>query len=175
MIITCNNCKKSFTVDANLIPEKGRLLQCNVCNYKWFFKNDTVQNIKKSPKADNLESSKNRNIPKNKTLDTIIVKENKIERNEEIPLVESNDKKIHDKNPILKKKEITVKDDKNIKKNNFSILNPILIFIISFTAFIILIDTLKRPISKIFPNIEFLLYSLYESIKDIFLFIKDLI
>ena len=108
MIITCNNCKKSFTVDANLIPEKGRLLQCNVCNYKWFFKNDTVQNIKKSPKADNLESSKNRNIPKNKTLDTIIVKENKIERNEEIPLVESNDKKIHDKNPILKKKEIIV-------------------------------------------------------------------
>ena len=51
----------------------------------------------------------------------------------------------------------------------------IIVFIISFTALIILIDTFKLPISVIFPNIEFLLYNLYESIMDIKLFINDLI
>ena len=36
-------------------------------------------------------------------------------------------------------------------------------------------DTFQGPISKIIPNIEFLLYNLYETINDIILFLKDLI
>ena len=50
-----------------------------------------------------------------------------------------------------------------------------IVFLISFVALIILVDTFKYPISKIVPNIEFILYNLYESIKDIRLFLKDLI
>jgi len=42
-------------------------------------------------------------------------------------------------------------------------------------AFIIIVDTFKYPIGKIVPNVEFILYNLYESIKDISLFIRDLI
>ena len=38
MIITCNNCNKKFDLDSNLIPEKGRLLQCNSCNINGFLK-----------------------------------------------------------------------------------------------------------------------------------------
>jgi predicted Zn finger-like uncharacterized protein len=38
MIISCENCNKNFEVDSNLIPEKGRLLQCSVCDHKWFYK-----------------------------------------------------------------------------------------------------------------------------------------
>jgi len=60
-------------------------------------------------------------------------------------------------------------------KENYKILSPIIIFIISFIALIIVIDTFQKPISKIIPNIEFLLYNLYESINDIFLFLKNLI
>ncbi len=67
--------------------------------------------------------------------------------------------------------------DLNIKKNNKNVkfLNIIIVFIISFVAFIIFIDTFKYPISKIIPNIEFILYNLYESVKDIKLFFNDLI
>ena len=54
------------------------------------------------------------------------------------------------------------------------ILNIFIVAIISFVAFIIIVDTFKYPIGKIVPNIEFILYNLYESIKDISLFIKDL-
>jgi hypothetical protein len=42
-------------------------------------------------------------------------------------------------------------------------------------ALIIVFDTFQGPISKIFPNIEFLLYNLYETINDVQLFLKDLI
>ena len=63
----------------------------------------------------------------------------------------------------------------SIKKKNFNILNLIFVFIISFIALIIIIDTFQAPISKVFPNIEFILYNLYETINDINLFIKDLI
>ena len=38
MIISCENCNKNFEVDSALIPENGRLLQCSVCDHKWFYK-----------------------------------------------------------------------------------------------------------------------------------------
>ena len=60
------------------------------------------------------------------------------------------------------------------KKRSIGILNLILVFIISGIAFIILIDTFKTPISIYIPNIEFILYNLYESLLDIMLFFKDL-
>ena len=70
--------------------------------------------------------------------------------------------------------DILKKNNKK-KKKNFKILNIMIVFLISFVALIILVDTFKYPISKIVPNIEFILYNLYESIKDIRLFLKDLI
>ena len=42
-------------------------------------------------------------------------------------------------------------------------------------ALIILADTFKSPISIIIPNIELILFNLYETIKDIILFFKDLL
>ena len=87
--------------------------------------------------------------------------------------------------PEIKSVEITKKINENTKNelikinskkdNNYNILNLILVFIISFISLVILADTFKTPISNIVPNIEFILYSLYESVKDIFLFLNDLI
>ena len=67
----------------------------------------------------------------------------------------------------------TSSENKKIKK--ISILNIIIVFIISFVALIILIETFKDPISIFIPNIKFILNSLYEIIRDIILFFKDLI
>ena len=63
--------------------------------------------------------------------------------------------------------------DKKKKKYNFIKLN--IVFIISLIALIIMIDTFKTPIRKIVPNIDSLLSNLFESCKDLILFIKDLI
>ena len=59
-------------------------------------------------------------------------------------------------------------------KKNYRILNILVVSIISFAAFIIIIDTFKTPLGKIVPNTELLLYNLYETFRDIGLFIRDL-
>ena len=41
-------------------------------------------------------------------------------------------------------------------------------------AFIILIDTLKSPLINLFPELELILFNLFETLKDIKLFIIDL-
>ena len=70
--------------------------------------------------------------------------------------------------------ESTQVNTKPKKQKNFKILNIVILAIISFVAFIIIVDTFKYPIGNVVPNIEFILYNLYESIKDISLFIRDL-
>ena len=75
--------------------------------------------------------------------------------------------------------DANINEDKSVivkskKQKNFIILNIFIVAIISFVAFIIIVDTFKYPIGKIVPNIELILYNLYESIKDISLFIRDL-
>ena len=47
--------------------------------------------------------------------------------------------------------------------------------IISFIGLIIVLDTFKSSLYNLFPNLEFFLYSFYETLKDVELFIKDLI
>ena len=37
MIINCVNCNKNFNVNSELIPDKGRTIQCGSCNHVWFF------------------------------------------------------------------------------------------------------------------------------------------
>ena len=63
-------------------------------------------------------------------------------------------------------------------KSSFNItkfLSYILVSIITFVALIILIDTFKSVLYVVFPGLELMIFSLFETLKDIQLFIKDLI
>ena len=169
MIITCKNCNKNFDLDSNLIPEKGRLLQCNSCNYKWFFEkkiiNDDIETLKNTKPNDEVE-------PFNKKVSTYV--------SDSLETIELSDS-ITKNSSVQEKILFNDKEDKNlinetfVEKKNYNILGLIIVFIISFIALIIVIDTFQKPISSIIPNIEFLLYSLYETFNDIGLFFKDLI
>ena len=74
---------------------------------------------------------------------------------------------------------------KDIKKNKSQIkkkflglnkiLSYLLVFIITFIALIILIDTFKIPLSKFFPQIELIIFNLFETLIDIYLFLKNLL
>ena len=168
MIITCNNCNKKFEVNSDLIPDEGRLLKCSGCSNEWFYKHLTSINVVKNDKS---------NIPT--IFDAAPIKKdfklsvkNNLENQE--PLIAKT--QMENSKPELAKKRPKNKDNIEVKKNKkINILSIIIIFIISIVAFIILIDTFKSPISKIIPDIEFMLYNLYESINDIKLFFKDLI
>ena len=181
MIITCNNCNKKFDIDSNLIPDKGRLLQCASCDHKWFFKKkvleNTVRPIVEDIDSDNVNIFVENNLSNNDEINPsdLLKKEifedteEKLDENIEVNNEEEPKKKI-DAN-INESTQINIKPK---KQKNIKILNISIVAIISFVAFIIVVDTFKYPIGKIVPNIEFILYNLYESIKDISLFIRDL-
>ena len=75
----------------------------------------------------------------------------------------------------IKELDTSSKKKKIIENKKIGVLNIIIVFIISFVALIILVETFKKPISIYIPNIEFILNSLHEILRDIILFFKDLV
>ena len=162
MIITCPCEKKQFEIDSSLIPQEGRELQCGSCEKVWFY------------------------IPKNESEAALILNENNSE-NEINPAIETNDKNLEfsknlQKEKIIepeiknkKAKEITNKVKKLENENKGSkFFSYLMVFIISIVALIILLDTLKTPLINVFPGLEIVLFNLFETLKDIKLFIIDL-
>ena len=170
MIITCNNCNKKFDIDSNLISDKGRLLQCASCDHKWYFKKEVLENtvspIDEDISIDNVNIFDQNNSSTN---DEENVSSEATKNEVELDLEEKTKEKIEIN--INKSTQVNTKPK---KQKSFKILNIFVVVIISFVAFLIIVDTFKYPIGKILQNTELILYNLYESIKDISLFIKDL-
>ena len=162
MIIECPCKKKKFNIDINLIPAEGRNLQCGSCDRIWFYKKEELKSepsqvnediaIKEKEDSDKLNDDKSKNQ---------LIKQ-PVEENEKAKSKLSNINKTENKSKEIKKTQ---------SSKFFSYL---IIFIISLGALIILLDTLKTPLVNIFPGLEVLLFNLYETLKDIKLFIIDL-
>ena len=74
-----------------------------------------------------------------------------------------------------------INSDLGVKRSNiisskkiYNLFSYILVFIISFAALLIFVDTLKSPLINLFPGLEIILFNLFETLKDIGLFIIDL-
>ena len=165
MIITCPNCNKQFKIDNSLIPDEGRDLQCGSCNHIWFYnaqeKNNEVLKLNEEIISQDIVIKAEK-------------KEEKIEeekQQQEIIKTEINNKK-KEKNSEKQKNTTTLKKTENKGSKFFSYL---IVFIISFVALIILLDTLKTPLINVFPGLEIVLFNLFETLQDIKLFIIDLI
>ena len=162
MIIECPCKKKKFNIDINLIPVEGRNLQCGSCDRIWFYKKENL--ITEPPHInENLIIEENDNVNQ--------VNEDSSKKHEESSLV----KDIEDKETEISEiKEIKTKPD--VAKSNPSIkfFSYLIVFLISLGALFILLDTLKTPLINVFPGLELVLFNLYETLKDIKLFIIDL-
>jgi len=161
MIIDCTNCSKKFEVNSSLIPENGRTIQCGSCNHVWFYKPqiDTQNDEAISDVNENQNDSEVDISLSNKELD-----QNQTNQDKEI--FNTNVNSISD----------TI-EDKNKTKKTFGIskfLSYLLVSIISFIALIIVLDTFKSPLSNIIPGLEIFLYNFFETLKDLYLFIKNL-
>tara|TARA_B100000886_G_scaffold114368_1_gene76916 strand:- start:36 stop:506 length:471 start_codon:yes stop_codon:yes gene_type:complete len=155
MIITCPSCKKSFNVDTNLIPDKGRLVKCGTCDETWFFK-----------KSDQTTLESREDVAINENFEKQIQNQISSPKND----------KTYNKIANIQK----TKGSELIKyraKSSFTIskfLSYIIVFLVSFIGVIIILDTFKSPLSIFFPSLELLLYNMFETIKDLVLFAKDL-
>ena len=164
MIINCPNCNKRFKINTSLIPVEGRDLKCGSCDHVWFYKIEDKNLEPLSLKEDIIN-----NEDKPEIVDKKIERTNEVKKSSSHNKIDNKDKKDLDKSAD---KQIP---SKNKTKNTSSkFFSYIFVFIISFVALIILIDTLKTPLINIFPGLESILFSLFEMLKDIKLFIIDL-
>ena len=165
MIITCPNCNKQFKIDSSLIPNEGRDLQCGSCNHVWFYKieeeNSKTLQLKEEFRRKEVETKTENNE------EILAQKKQQLEKNKN----EINKEK---KDQILDKHKTAPKSKKKIDKVS-KFFSYIVVLIISFVALIILLDTLKTPLINVFPGLEIILFSLFETLQDIKLFIIDLI
>ena len=147
MIITCPSCEKKFEVNENLIPDKGRLLKCGSCDQTWFFNKNVIE---QTDLLVDKPAKQKKILDKGEKTNELISKE-----------------------PIKSGSELV----KYRPKYNFTLgkfLSYMIVTIITFVAIIIVLDTFKDPLSSIFPNLELVLYNLFETLRDLILFAKDL-
>ena len=186
MIIECPNCNKKFNVNPELITDNGREIQCGSCNHLWFYQKEKKKleidtptfednifderdepNIIDDTNDENIESP---DLEDNITVDrdepNIVDDSNDLSVKENQTKINQQDKKIANHSKTKNKK-----NKKNIGSKFFSYL---IVLIISFIALIILLDTFKTPLYSEFPYLETILFSLFETLQDIKLFIIDL-
>ena len=162
MFIDCISCSKKFEVNSSLIPENGRTIQCGSCNHVWFYKPQID--------AQKNETTSDVNENQNDTEVDISLINNQLDQNHD----NQEEKKIFNTNEKLISETI---EDKNKTKKTFGIskfLSYLLVSIISFIALIIVLDTFKSPLSNTIPGLEIFLYNFFETLKDLYLFIKNL-
>ena len=162
MIITCPSCKKKFNLDINLIPSEGRDLQCGSCEHIWFYK-------KQDPISETLQINEDIAIKENEESDN---SDDDISNDQEVKQPVNANKKSQSELSVIKETESKPELVKKTQSSKF--FSYLIVFIISLGALIILLDTLKTPLINIFPGLEVLLFNLYETLKDIKLFIIDL-
>jgi predicted Zn finger-like uncharacterized protein len=164
MIIDCIKCTKKFEVNASLIPDNGRTIQCGSCNHIWFYK-PKIEQSKNEIKPEITKPKSNINDLENNKDDNVNKKLSKIEET-------INFENVDDTEPTSNE---LINEN---KKTTFSVskfLSYFLVFLITFIALIIVLDTFKTPLSNIIPGLEIFLYNFFETLKDLYLFLKNLL
>ena len=164
MIIDCIKCSKKFEVNTFLIPDNGRTIQCGSCNHVWFYK-PKIDLSKNKIKTEISSPTFNYNVLENKKDD---------QANEKLLKTEERNspKYLSNTEPSSNK---LINENKKTTFNLIKFLSYFLVFLITFIALIIILDTFKSSLSNIFPELEIFLYNFYETLKDIYLFIKNLL
>ena len=174
MILTCNSCDKKFVVPDSAITASGRMVQCGSCGNKWrqfpvgeVKKTQTIPLTKKvvsKPQQDKQKIQKSKKIKK-----TTPKKSREISLYSPEYLAKKHGIKINEVHP---EKKIS-KQEKG--KVSFGFYNSLILFV--FLAIFlarILYFAQDFVISK-FPITEFYLNYFFESIRNVFEIIRDLL
>ena len=170
MIIECPNCNKKFNLDEKLIPQNGRTLKCSSCSHIWYHR--------ASLNIDNVSNkiSEDRNTKSDIKLsqndeDNEVKKINKVKDALNISQDSITEKKVESPKVEIKNKKLNNEKSSQIKM----IFIYLIILVISLLGLILLLDTFKYNLSNVFPSVIPIFDSLYETMLDLKLFLKDLI
>jgi|TARA_B100001093_G_C26379954_1_gene822453 predicted Zn finger-like uncharacterized protein len=167
MILTCNSCEKKFVVPDQAITAAGRTVQCGSCGNKWKqfpIKNEVRRVV--SDKTVNIKKTSN-------VLKPSKIKKKKVKKTREINL--------YSPEYLAKKHGISLSDVKVDTKSNltkkisFGFYNYLILFAVFVIAFSKGLHFFQEFIIKKIPLSEFYLNYFFESIKNVFEILKNLI
>ncbi len=195
MIIECKSCLTKFEVKDSDIPTKGRVVQCGNCSTKWVQKH-IAKNIKKiKPKIEigalnpNVDRTSAESVTSGQ-IKTYKGKEYTFLGNQWAEILPSG------KTGKLAKKVIGIELDKMsgrsrqttrvLKENENQIFSEeqkkgmgffsiIFILLMFFCASILFLDTFKNHITPYWPKLDDYLVYIFETLKNIYIIIKDII
>ncbi len=171
MIIECPNCNKKFNLDEKLIPYNGRTLKCSSCSHIWRYKVslNIGNNNNKVPEDKNNKSDIK--LSQTDEKDNEVRKKDKVKDDLNISKKSISEKKIENSKIETKDKKVNNEKSSHIK----FIFIYLIILVISLLGVILLLDTFKYNLSNVFPSVIPIFDSLYETMLDLKLFLKDLI
>jgi hypothetical protein len=156
MIIECICGQKKFEVNSELIPKRWRTIQCGSCDKVWFYKPENLNNENQKDLIikNEIQKSPPKKANKSVTKDTLT--------NQNISDLEN-------------KKNYEITKYKPEKSLSFTkLLSYLIVLLITFVALLVVIDTFSTYLYQLFPSLEIVIFNLFEILKDIKLFIKDL-
>ena len=167
MILSCNSCEKKFVVPDQAITANGRTVQCGSCGNKW-------KQFPIKRQANKTVSDKKINTKKIVNLaKPTAPKSKKTKKKRGIDLYSPE---------YLAKKHGIVLNDSEVKSNHksnervsFGFYNSLILFVVTFIALSKGLHFFQDIIEQKIPSSQFYLDYFFESIKNIFEIIKNLI
>ena len=144
--------------------KKNMIIVCVNCNKKFNVNSELIPADGRKIQCGSCNHTWQYQIKKEITKSQVIVKNKILEK--------------YKPSAIIKEETYVDIDAKNKNKDKNKTIgfffSNLLVLIITFIALLILIDTLKSPLINLFPQLEIFLFNLFETLKDIKLFIIDL-
>ena len=188
MIIQCKSCQKKFLVSENAIPKEGMEVQCGVCSNTWFQKPEIKKKAKPKLKSEKItqekietasqekietasDGKKYKFLGKQWALALPSGKAGRLAKNE---ISKELDEKIERSiDPSIESMSIAA-SEKDEKNQGIGFLTSVFIILIGAISAIGVLQTFKNELVVYWPELEFYLEYVYETLRNIRTISRDL-
>ena len=188
MIIQCKSCQKKFLVSENAIPKEGMEVQCGVCSNTWFQKPEIKKKAKPKFKSEKITQEKIETASQEK-IETasdgkkykflgkqwaLVLPSGKAGRLAKNEISKELDEKIgRSIDPSIESMSIAT-SEKDEKNQGIGFLTSIFIILIGVIFTIGVLETFKNELLVYWPELEFYLEYVYETLRNIRTISRDL-
>ena len=186
MIIQCKSCEKKFLVPENAIPKEGMEVQCGVCSNTWFQKPEIKKKSKPKSKKITQEKIETASDGKIETASdgkkykflgkqwALVLPSGKAGRLAKNEISKELDEKIgRSIDPSIESMSIAT-SEKDEKNQGIGFLTSIFIILIGVIFTIGVLETFKNELVVYWPELEFYLEYVYETLRNIRTISRDL-
>ena len=179
MIIQCKSCEKKFLVPENAIPKEGMEVQCGVCSNTWFQKPEIKKKAKPKFKSEKIMQEKIETASDGKKYKflgkqwALVLPSGKAGRLAKNEISKELDEKIgRSIDPSMESMSINASGDE--KDQGIGFLASIFIILIGAISTIGILETFKSELIVYWPELEFYLEYVYETLQNIRIILRDL-